>query len=347
MAWLFGDSFDFYNAAADMLLPGTPWSATTIGNAVTTTSRFGLGLSTTIANVTNIVSNSFTNSTTIWVNFAFQLNLAMNGTTTQAYGFDLRDGTSIQCGVYVRQDGSIVLTSNGIGGTVLATSSVLLPTGVSVWTHLQFKIVINNTTGSIECRLNGKAVDDWNATGLNTRNGTVTAQVNNVVFKGAANNASIDDFYVFNDQGVAPNNWQGDVRAVQQMPTSDSSVTWSRSVGTTNFTEVDELRENGDTDYVFTSTAGSADAYGVPGLATAPFFIVAVQTKMIARMDNVGPKTVKSRLNSGGTPVDSANLSLSSSYQWISQVNTVDPHTSAAWTGAAVAGVTIGPVAVL
>jgi hypothetical protein len=349
MAWLIGDSFDFYSTTTDMLLPGGIWASASTVPTLSASTRFSTGQSIVISNTSvNFASVTFANSTTIWVNFVLDWTGAITGGgTSQGIGFSLKDGASNQVGIYIRNGGDIVVTNGAIAGTVLATSSALI--AQNIYNHLQFKIVISNTTGSVELRMNGSTTAAWNPTGLNTRNGTVNAQCNSIQFNGAVgvNAGSIDDFYCFNDQTAAPQDWQGDIRAVQQMPSSDSSVTWSHSTGTTNFPQVNELKQNSDTTYVFTSTVNNVDAYGVPALATTPTSIVAVQTKMIARMDDVGPHTVKSRLTSGGTNADSANLSLSTSYQWISQVNTVDPHTSAAWTPTNLAAVTIGPFDVL
>lgn len=346
MAWLLGDSFDFYNVSTDILLPGTIWTAS--NSNLTATTRFSVGQALTLFNGSTFTSVAFANSTTIWINFVLDLTMAVTGGgTVQVAGFSLRDGTLNQVGIYVRNGGDIVVTNGAIGGTVLATSPVLI--AQNVYNHLQFKVVINNTTGSVELRINGSSSAAWNPTGLNTRNGTATAQCNSIQFASpvGTNGANIDDFYCFNDQGAVPNNWQGDVRAIQQMPSSDSSVTWTHSTGTTNFATVNELKQNADTNYVSTATVNAVDAYGVSALATIPASIIAVQTKMIARMDDTGPHTVKSRLTSSGTNADSANLSLSTTYQWISQLNLVDPHTSAAWTPTGIAAVTLGPVDVL
>jgi hypothetical protein len=347
MAWLIGDGFDFYNVAADMLSPGTVWASGS-PPALAATTRFGVGQSITITNAAIVTSSAFANSTTIYVNFVLDYTTPITGGgTTQGVGFSLRDGASNQVGVYFRNGGDIVVTNGAIGGTVLATSPVLV--AQNVFNHYQCKIVINNTTGSLELRMNGSTTASWNPTGLNTRNGTTNAQCNSIQLNSASGviGGTFDDFYCFNDQGAAPNTWQGDVRAVQQMPSSDSSVAWTRSTGTTNFATVNELKQNADTNYVSTGVASTVDAYGVPALTTTPGSIIAVQTKMIARMDDTGPHTVKSRLTSSGTNADSANFSLLTNYAWVSQLNLIDPHTSAAWTAAGVAAVTIGPVSVL
>jgi hypothetical protein len=346
MAWLIGDGFDFYNAAADEILPGTIWAAQNAGPSTTT--RFGAGLSLSFGGTSSISSIVFGNSTTIWVNFAYEITGGFTASgTTQGFGFQLIDGSSNQLGVFLRNGGDFVVTAGTLGGAVLATSPVIY-SGTGLWHHLQFKIVINNTTGSVELRVDGNTSNDWTATGLNTRNGTINSQVNKFAIPSVSTVSGLmDDFYVFNDQGVAPNTWQGDVRAIQLMPTSDSSVTWTANSGANNFSRVAENRQDGDTSYVSTSVVNNNDKYGTASLSTTPLAIVGVQTKMLARMDDAGPHTVKSRLTSGSTNADSANLTCASNYQWIWQINTIDPNTAAAWTASAVNAATIGPFDVL
>ncbi len=158
---------------------------------------------------------------------------------------------------------------------------------------------------------------------------------------------NVDDFYMFSDQGAAPTTFQGDVRAVQQMPSSDSSVSWAPNTGALNYNRVNELREDADSSYVLTNTPNNVDQYGIAALSPTPLSIVAVQTKLLARMDDAGPHTVKSRLTSTGTTSDSSDLPLSSTYQWVWQMYAVDPHTSGPWSALNLNAVTIGPFDVL
>src|SRR5215831_15592265 len=276
MAWLVGDGFDFYASAADALTNQTVWQSVTFC-ATNPGGRFGIGGYLILGNTSltngNVFTIQFANSSTIFVNFNLRSNSAhVNGGTTQVVGFTLRDGTgNIQCGLFLRNGGDFVLTSGGIGGTVLATSPVL-SSSASVWMHCQVKIVIHNTAGTIELRHTnaaGTASTPWTATALNTRNGTANFYANVVHFTAtftgaAANEGLLDDFYAFNDQGAQPNNWQGDVYAVQQMPVSDvGSTTWDRNSGTNNCLAVDDPQEDGDATYVATDVVNNTDTYAL------------------------------------------------------------------------------------
>jgi len=354
MAWLIGDSFDFHSSATDLTLPGSVW-ATPLGGP-STNSRFGVGLSLAgVSMSSSAISKSvfFTNSTTVYVNFASMNSFAPYpnpGSTAQGFGVNIYDTNAFQCALVFRQQGDMVLLGGRTNvGTVIATSPVIPSLSTTIWNHFQVKLVISTTVGSIEVRLNGNNTPVFIATGLNTQNGSGNNYCNAIgfeqIFEGGYQ-PYVDDLYVFNDQGVAPNTWQGDVRAVQLMPNSDLSVVWSHSTGSTNWQCVDEPIENGDTDYVYTLTANNVDQYGTTSLAVTPTAIVNVVTKALVRMDDAGPHSVRTRLTSNAITSDSALLNLASTYQWLWTNYLPDPSGGAAWTTTRVNAATIGPFCV-
>lgn len=356
MAWLVGDGFDFYaNGSADWNLSqvgDTNWTMVGAGG-VSATTPFSSGQSfNSAATNQGFASITFANSTTVWVNFAFE-NIALSyatGGTTVISGFTLRDTTNNQVGVFIRNGGDIIVTNGAGNGTILYTSSQIIPNGGSTWHHFQFKIVINNTTGSVECRMDGATTDNFNATGLNTRNGSTNSYVNNGLFAGAATGIGStslwDDWYIFNDQGATPNNWAGQVRCFSYYPNADTTVTWTPNSGVTNFSRVNQVYD-ADTTYVSTSTATNVDKYGLAALPSIPVQILNVQTRLVGRMDDAGPHTVSSRLWSGSSTVDSASMTCSSTYQQVWKNNLVDPATSAAWVASTLSTLSVGAVDVL
>jgi hypothetical protein len=114
-----------------------------------------------------------------------------------------------------------------------------------------------------------------------------------------------------------------------------------------NPSNVSELRQDGDTSYVFTNTVNNLDLYGTAGLSTTPNAIINLALKSLVRMDDAGPHTYKNRLSSAGTTSDGSNLSLSSSYQWSWTNYPTDPNGGGAWTFSRVNGALIGPFDVL
>jgi hypothetical protein len=353
MAFEIGDSFDFYASGAGytaLLDAGTCWAVFLGGLGLTpSVTRFGVGQAMNLGGNGDgtLISNAFGNDAVIYINFAHLNSVALiPGNTSVVWGFNLCDGTNKQVGIYFRSQGDIVVTSGPFNGTILATWAGPL-WALNQWNHYQFKVTINNTTGRVEARQNGHAADDFDTgAAINTRNGSTNSYANHINFYGSGAGVYIDDFYLFNDQGIQPNTWQGDVRAVQLMPSTDSSVTWTRSTGATNASCVDEPQETGDTDYVSTLTVNAVDQYGTSSLATTPNAIIGLVTKAYVRMDDVGPHSIKTRLTSNAVVGDSATLSLSSTYGWLWSNYMTDPSGSAAWTAARVNAATIGPFCV-
>jgi len=351
MAWLWGNGFDFYNNAdGNEVLSDTNShtlsSATGIGFLTGSGTRWNYGQALNLGGQT-LTTVSFANSTTIWINNNWFCYSYSSGSATKILGFRLRDGSSNQVGVWLTLGGYFVVTTGLASGTILATSPALFNS--QSWHHFQIKIVINNTTGSVAIRRDGNSSDDWNSGSINTRNGTVTAQCNTVAFSSDLGAGGyLDDTFIFNDQGSAPNTWQGDVRAVQQMPASDSSVQWSRSTGSTNYSLVDESISNQDTDYVFSNTVNQVDAYNVASLVTTPSAIICIQQRMCFRRDDSGPHTVKAQIVSGGTTTNSADMVVGNTYQnQLMATYLTDPNTGLIWTATTANAVKIGPAVVV
>jgi hypothetical protein len=217
MAWIVGDSFDFYTSPADGqgLWDVAPTSGSALG-----TGRFSGSRAITITNGTvSFVKNSGSNDATHHLAFAHMLP-SLSGTNTLMF-FTLGDGATNQCTLAIKGDGSIVLLSGGSGGSVLATfTSAFI---VATWNYFEVEITINNTTGAIHIRRDGSSTDTFVATGLNTRPGT-NAYANRLTISTLTGvNDWIDDLLWFSTAGAAPNTWVGDVRAVQLMPTADTA----------------------------------------------------------------------------------------------------------------------------
>jgi hypothetical protein len=357
MSWLCGDGFDFYsNGASDWTLTqGGDSAFASIGGGVTATTPYGTGLAfNCAAGGQGWTSATFANSTTLWVNFIIYNagNAYSTGGTTVFNGFTLRDGSNNQVGVFLRSGGDIIVTNGNGNGTILYTSSQIIPNASAngTWHHFQFKIVINNTTGSVECRMDGATSSNFTATGLNTRNGSSNSFVNNGLFglvpTGAGANMYWDDWYMFNDQGAVPNDWQGQVRCYSYYPNGDGTVSWLPNSGVSNYTRVNQVYD-GDATYVSTATVANFDQYALAALPSTPAAIINVQTRVVARMDDAGPHTVNSRIWSGISTADGAGMTLSTSYQQLWKNFLVDPATSSAWAPSTLSTLKVGCVDVV
>jgi len=345
VAWSFGDSFDLYATTADMV-NGYWDSAVSIANiALVSPGRFTGSQALNFSTGTGapaVIKSSATNDAVHHFVVSFRQTAAISGSSTGAY-LTLFDGATAQCSVVFRSDGAILLTSGIFSGTVLATYTGAFPV-TNTWYAFECEVVINNTTGSFTVRKNGNTVNDFTLGSLNTRGGTANNYANKLQMgmSVAVNAQHIDD--LFWQSGAATGAWLGDLRCFARMPASDASVTFTKSTGASNFSCVDEAQQNALTDYVFDSTPGDADFYGVTSIVSTPATVVATTTRAYMQKSDAGTRTAAVQLKSGATTVASPTLTLTTSgWLWAWRTDLTDPATGAAWTPAAVNNAQIGP----
>jgi hypothetical protein len=227
MAWIVGDSFDYYATAAD--IARSVWDSYTASIIAldTTFRRFGTGQAVKMGTIASaaVTKNIPTNEGTLFAALAYYHNNVLSGTNADFY-IQYRDGATAQCTVVFESSGNIVLKSGTHTGTVLATFTGAF--AQDVWTHFQVKVVISNTAGSMTIRKNGQTSDTYaSATNLNTRGGTANNYANVIAVgtqgSAAAQNAYFDDLFFYSGTAPAPNDWVGDVRAICLPPQADTA----------------------------------------------------------------------------------------------------------------------------
>ena len=120
--------------------------------------------------------------------------------------------------------------------------------------------------------------------------------------------------------------------------------------GTVNITPtisadfVSEAQQDGTTSYVYDSTVGHADLYGIAPLSGTPASTVAVTTRGFLQKSDAGTRNAAVQLKSGGTTVQSTSTALSTSFTWLWRTDTNDPNTGSAWSAVAVNNCAIGPI---
>jgi hypothetical protein len=124
-------------------------------------------------------------------------------------------------------------------------------------------------------------------------------------------------------------------------------MSWTYTATPANWQAVSEPQQDATTSYVYDSTPGDADFYGIAAIASTPVTTFAVVTRGYMEKSDAGTRTAAVQLKSGGTTVASTTVVLTTSgWQWVWRSDLVDPNTSAAWTPAAVNNVTIGPTVI-
>lgn len=348
MAHIVRDSFDFYGANAEF---NGLWDSTPPGSAglSSTNTRFGAGQSFRPSNTLNVVSLSKTfseNATTVIMSFALGYYNAL-GAGTASQRFRLYDSGTVQCSFSFFEDGTITFYRGNAAvnlGTMSNAWTGAATTGA--WTHLQIKVVLSNTVGSFEVRKNGNLAADYTLSGVdNCSTANEYANFWDVIcLSSSSNSVYWDDLWFYSSTVAAgePDDFQGDVRAVQIMPNSDSAVAFTRSAGATNFGVVDEAI-NASADFVSSATPGALDQYGNAGFVTAPASIKGVTVRAMAQKTDAGPRTASIRINSNGQVAESTAVAIPSSLGVLAFNKDFDPDGNVPWTAGKIAAMLFGP----
>lgn len=240
------------------------------------------------------------------------------------------EGATVHISLFVTAAGAIAVYKGNFT-TLLGTSANFFTLGV--WTWLQVKAVIHDTTGSVEIRdASGSVV--LAISGADTRNAGTgycdTVGCNSSTSLNA--DISFDDFHVWDATGSICNTWTNDTRIDHKLPTgAGNSASFTPSAGA-NYTCVDEANYN-TTDYVESSTAGHKDSYAFGDISHAPPNIFAVLVTAVAQKDDAGARSLKGLVRSGGTDYSGSAVTLNQgSYSRVVDIRETDPATSAAWT---------------
>jgi hypothetical protein len=232
MAFLFCDSFDPYGSTNDMT---TRYDVASLGfnPALSSSTPFGTGqcLALTPDISTAVLQKGWgSNEPTIYFSVRLKMNFISSGGSSSYFYLSFCDGSTAQATIRWNTDGSISLYSGGPSGTLIANLTGAF--ALNTWDSWQGKVVINNTTGSIELRKDGATADTYSYTSQNTRGGTSDNYANTFQYgvSGSYNDSIlIDDFFLNSASGGAPNSWPGDMRAIQQVPSGQNQAQFSGS----------------------------------------------------------------------------------------------------------------------
>lgn len=304
---------------------------TTLGTGAlgTSSGRFGNGLR--MSGTTSYVQRVLDNQATWVVGVAIRVGVIP---TSPISVITLIDGATVHAGIAVADTTGLLQAFRASTGTVLGTSSVGLV--LNTWAYVETKITINDTTGSVVVRLNGATV--LNLTGIDTRNaGNASANTIRIGIAGGTMATDFDDIYLFDATGSVNNDFAGDCRVEQLLPSGAGATTaWTPSAGA-NYACVDEVPPNADTDYVSSATAGQTDTYAFGDLSVASSGVVkAVQATVQARKDDAGSRSLALIARPGGTDRVGATQAVADTYATYPQVWDTNPDTAAAWTVAEV-----------
>lgn len=250
------------------------------------------------------------------------------------------DGLSKQVDFRLNTDLSVSATR---AGTVLgATAAGLIP--VAGWTHLEFKVLINSTTGTVGLWVNG--VQKLNLTTQNTQatanaSATTFALGNDSgVLPGAAWN--FDDVVVYDGQATDANGYAditgpiGDCILNWLLPTGPGATTqFAPSGAANNWQCVDDVTPDGDATYVIDANVGHIDTYTMADLPATATSVKSVAAVHYARKDDASGRGIKAMLRSAGANATHATETLlgnSYLYYWSTWGQNPNAGSPIAWT---------------
>ena len=284
------------------------------------------------------------NYTHLFAGFGYMIRSAAISATPTNCTLRLMDGATTQVGLKVRSDGSISVHAGGNTSATLlgqTAAGVIVAAGTS-GTGADYKMIelevvcATGTGGSIKVRV--ADVEVLNVTGLNTAP-SGGAQINRfslIVCASGSMNERIDDFYINDDTGSAPENtFFGEAFVVESaIPTGNgNSSQWVGSDGnsTDNYLLVDDTG-NDDTDYVKSGTLNDLDTYALGNLSNATGTVIGMNHYMVARKDDVATRTIASAIRTNSADYVGSNKTMTGTYATYIENRLLNPDTSLRFT---------------
>jgi hypothetical protein len=287
-------------------------------------------------------------------------------------------GNTVVCGFAYRQSGAVSMGASGmvsfasfegtygsigraadgsigwsrtIAGTTTTESSAPGVLHMDVWYYIEWKCVLDVTSGSSIVRVNnveqinftGRTISDW-PTGPGYAPISLPPRVFHV--QGNTNNRYfLDDLYVLDGSGPAPwNDFLGDCRVEYLKPrAAGAAQEWPTLAGASShwLAVNDNAIPDEDGSYVEANAANLTDTYlyDLTGLPTGqPVF--GAQLSLYAEKTEVGPRVIAPVMNSiVGPPTYGPSYQ---SYQYYTVPYATNPATGLAWTVATINAIDAG-----
>ncbi len=246
------------------------------------------------------------------------------------------DDVGVQVTLRLNTNMTLTLLRGTISGTVLGTGTKVL--SLNTWYLIEGKILINDTTGIAQLKIDGALPLDIDFSGdtQNQTGDTITKiYLGNVDVSYSGYNY-FDDF-VLDDAALV-----GDTRIQAISPTgAGNSTNWTPSAGN-NWDCVEEIPAS-DANYLTTNSNDILDTYQASNLTGAVVSIRCVQVQARSVKEGAStPQNLKLAVRTGGSDYLSGDKAVPVSFKSLFNIWELNPNTSAAWMTSDVDGVEIG-----
>lgn len=318
MALVWMESFDHEGSNANLLLKGYSQAG---GGGSFVTGRFGNGWGN---NRGLVLYRTIPTQTEYVIGFAFKLSSFVTGRAFLRF-YDASG--NLQGELRAGSSNTIIYARNG---TTLATGSTSLIT--STWYYIEWKLLVDNATGYSEVRINGDVemtfTGDTQAS-ANANIGQFGFDGEYSVFSDSGSVFSLDDIYVLDTTGSAPNDdFLGDVRVECLFPNDNgnsSQFLGSDSNSTDNYLLVDDTSPDGDTTYVEDDVVSDKDTYAYTDLEVTTGIVYGVQLVPMVRKTDTGARKFKPVTRLSATEVDGTEQTLGSTYLYFPEIQEEKP----------------------
>jgi len=338
------EGWDHYGSAStDMLTRSGRLQWTSSSCAISALNRAGTGKSLAFGQGGSLFGSLSQNFGTIIFGMGIIFNQSSGNDNFRIFLLDGSIGTQVE--IELKPSTGQINLYRG-PGTTLIYSSLLNQFPVGVWCFFEFKLKVDNTTGTFAFQVNSILKDS--VSGLDTQT-TINSWVNVLEITtfpaGSGWTANVDDLYI-NDITVDPgpypmNDFAGDLRVVTLFAVGNNSVQWTPLAGT-NWQEISEVAFDGDTTYNSTTTPGQEDTFNYGALPATINHVIGVQATGAYRKTNASTVTFQQAVISGVTEVYGTLQSAGNNYAYFTDLYLTDPNSGAAWTTTAVNSIKVG-----
>lgn len=333
MALIWMDGFDHYGDTESNLLAGAyaSMSGMTLDASLSRTGSTSL-----LASAGSSIDKTLpSQKTVVGVGMAIYFS-SMPAATNPIIRY-MDQSAGVQVVVWLMPTGAIRVTRDAVHTLNVLAESEALALANGSWNHLEVRVAFSNSSGSVEVRVNETAV--INEASLDTV-ATANAECSILRIYPNASNAfggRIDDFYIWDDQGVNNNDFIGDRRVITLSPSSNAATQqWSVTGAGSAYQAIDDTAPDGDTSYIEASdSVPVVSDFNLSDADASVGAIAAVQTVIMARRSDATSTSVEVSLVSNGDVDAGATHSVGDAYSYYSDVSELDPDTGAPWTRSA------------
>lgn len=332
MALFWMDGFDHYDGVVGNLSLG---AYADVQNKTISTARSRTGsysLAGAVSAASSYIQKNFpTNKQTVGIGFSIFFETAHGQVDLVEFSSALGSFSSSGQGQFrILSTGAI---DYRLGGGIQASTNPGL-FALNVWNHVEIKISIANTGGTVHIRVNGVEVMAFTGDTYYGSSGQYSQGVR--IFNGqtTGGNASyLDDLFMYDGDGTYNNTFIGDRKVVLTNPNDVTSVAeWAVSGAANAVTAISS--NNGDTSFI---SAGSStpvtSEFELSNLDSTVGGIAGVQTVICARKTDAGTVFVQPSLISGSSSSNgSNNHTITDSYAYHGMIHEVNPATGVPWT---------------